>query len=477
MKKFFKGLILVILLALVGLCIAYVCQPSLFDGWFGIAEEETVEPEQPGEDVEEPDDDTEDTGETEAYICNVSDYEFDGNTITAYNGDDKYIQIPSSYSISGTEMVKMTFDEMEFQEYLMMNFEDITYPITITDANSEQYTLNSEMDVFENQDIVYPVSLEVEKPIFVEGNDYQVTSVGGFGNSNIISVKIPEGVIEIGGFSSCNNLKSIQIPSSVTTIGYYAFKNCSNLKSITLSDNITKIYPFAFNSSGLESINIPGSIEVFEENLFSECSNLKEVTIGKGVKSIGFKTFYDCDSLLSITIPDSVNEIKDFAFAGCDLLETFNVDPNNTTFYSEGNAIIEKSTKTLVIGCNNTIIPIDVTAIGGRAFSYLNIDTIQLPLSIVSIGFQAFYSSNITQIIIPKNVVNLGYDVFQNCVNLECIFFESENPAIIDTTWKHFIPETTIIYVPDAAVETYKTAEGFIDYVDQIKPLSEYQDV
>lgn len=224
--------------------------------------------EVPGEDTgetEEPEnpDDTEDTGETEAYICNVSDYEFDGNTITAYNGDDKYIQIPSSYSISGTETVDMTFfDELEFTDYLMLNFEDITYPITITDANSQQYILNSEMDVFENQDIVYPVSLVVENPIFVEGNDYQVTSIGD------------------SAFYACTSLESIIIPDSVTSIKGSAFSNCSSLTSITIPEGVTSIYSHTFEKcSSLESITLPSSITSIGYIAFSGCTSLESITI------------------------------------------------------------------------------------------------------------------------------------------------------------------------------------------------------
>ena len=271
--------------------------------------------EVPGEDTGEPEepenpDDTEDTGETEAYICNVSDYEFDGNTITAYNGDDKYIQIPSSYSISGTETVDMTFfDELEFTDYLMLNFEDITYPITITDANSEQYTLNSEMDVFENQDIVYPVSLVVENPIFVEGNDYQVTSIGD------------------SAFYACTSLESIMIPDSVTSIGSVAFQGCNSLTSITIPDSVTSIGGAAFFScSNLKSITIPDNVTSIDNAVFRNCTNLTNITISESVTSIGDSAFYACTSLESIIIPDSVTSIKGSAFSNCSSLTSITIN-------------------------------------------------------------------------------------------------------------------------------------------------------
>ena len=335
---------------------------------------ETEEPENP-DDSEEPDD-------TETYICNVSDYEFDGNTITAYNGDDKYIQIPSSYSISGTEIVDMTFfDELEFTDYLMLNFEDITYPITITDANSEQYTLNSEMDVFENQDIVYPVSLVVENPIFVEGNDYQVTSIGDsafYACTSLESIIIPERVITIGGlaFQNCSGLTSITIPDSVTSIGGGAFFSCSNLKSITIPDNVTSI----------------------DNAVFRNCTNLTNITISESVTSIGDSAFYACTSLESIIIPDSVTSIKGSAFSNCSSLTSITIPEGVTSIYSH---TFEKCSS-----LESITLPSSITSIGYIAFSgCTSLESITINATTPpTLGLSAI-PSNVTSIYVPAESV------------------------------------------------------------------------
>ena len=289
--------------------ITYAVDKDLALSWIGIEKEEPT----PGTDIEEPEnpDDTKEPDE-EAYICNVSDYEFDGNTITAYNGDDKYIQIPSSYSISGTETVKMNFNEMEFQEYLMMNFEDITYPITITDSNSELYTLNSEMDVFENQDIVYPVSLEIEKTIYDEGDDYQVAIIGerSFeGNSSIEGVKLSNGLenIEDYAFASCKNLKSITISESVENFGFWIFTRCDALEEIKVEEGNSK-----YHSAG------NCVVETETKNLVVGCKNSVIPTDGSVVRISNY-SFQGCN-LESITIPERVTVIGIQAFSQCENL-------------------------------------------------------------------------------------------------------------------------------------------------------------
>ena len=42
-------------------------------------------------------------------------------------------------------------------------------------------------------------------------------------------------------FDDCTELKSVQIPESVTEIGHYAFRNCRNLKSIEIPQSVVKI--------------------------------------------------------------------------------------------------------------------------------------------------------------------------------------------------------------------------------------------
>ncbi|MCI5911649.1 MAG: leucine-rich repeat domain-containing protein, partial [Oscillospiraceae bacterium] len=69
-------------------------------------------------------------------------------------------------------------------------------------------------------------------------------------NSAIKSVTIENGITSIGCvFGNAVNLKSIDIPDSVTRIDYNAFENCSSLTDIKIPTSLTEIGSHAFHGT------------------------------------------------------------------------------------------------------------------------------------------------------------------------------------------------------------------------------------
>ena len=267
-----------------------------------------------------------------------------------------------------------------------------------------------------------------------------VTSIGPYAFWNcyrLASVNIPSSVslIDVAVFRGCSNLTSVTIPTSVTSIGMSAFENCRSLTSVTIPTSVTSIGQSAFiGCTGLTSVTIPTSITSIPNAAFRECYNLTSVTIPNSVTSIGIEAFRNCYRLESVTLPASVTSIGNVAFNGCSGLMSIVVNSGNPKYDSRNNcnAIIETSSNTLILGCQNTVIPSSVTSIGDLSFYNCHgLTSIIIPNSVTLIGESAFgFCDGLTSVTFGNSVTSIGNSVFYNCTGLTSVIIPNSVTSI-----------------------------------------------
>ena len=151
--------------------------------------------------------------------------------------------------------------------------------------------------------------------------------------SNLTSIELPTTLTSLGQtcFYGCSNLTSIDIPLGVTIIQSNCFRNCLSLTSINIPSSVISLQNHCFRScSSLTSINIPSSVTSLGLSCFNGCSSLKSITIPSGVTSIPNFCFYECSSLTSINIPSGVTSIGTMCFNECSSLTTVSIDNQST---------------------------------------------------------------------------------------------------------------------------------------------------
>lgn len=283
------------------------------------------------------------------------------------------------------------------------------------------------------------------------GTDYTVVQIGrgAIQDVNATTINFPSTLTTIESYAvRCQRLTSINIPASVTWIQSRAFTYTNSLNSITVDEANTK-YDSRENCNAI--------IEKSTKRLILGCNY---TTIPEGVVTIESMAFSACVNLTSINIPASVNSISEDTFSACTNLESITVADGNTKYDSRDNcnAIIEKSTNTLILGCMNSTIPETVLAIGPSAFSAQKLKSVNIPSSVSSIARNAFNRcSELTSLNIPAGVSSIDNTAFSGCTGLSTItvdnantnYYSQNNAIITKSTNELILGCQTTTTVPD----------------------------
>ena len=330
----------------------------------------------------------------------------------------------------------------------------------------------------------HPVAIDntltghVTIPSKAQGFDVITIGEDAFNGCDITSVDIPTSVTKIDAeaFSYCRKLEKADIPNTVTAIGAYAFEHCA-FTSVVIPSSVRKMgesynrNPF-IGCPNIQSITVEAGNEVFDsrENcnaiiekasntIFTGCSN---TVIPRSVKAIADYAYYGCIGLTALMIPSNIESIASRSFAMCSNLATIQVELDNPVYDSRigCNAIVEKATNKLVLGCKNTFVPTSVTTIGEYSFYGSGIAAINIPDNVKVIERDAFMSCEaLSSVRLPSELTEIGMSVFYGCSSLKTLDIPETVTAIGSCAFQSSGLESIVI----PSNVTTVSFQGFLD--------------
>ncbi|MBQ9744211.1 MAG: leucine-rich repeat domain-containing protein [Clostridia bacterium] len=305
---------------------------------------------------------------------------------------------------------------------------------------------------------------------FLKSDDHWFI-IGYTGNSATVNLgsftygddTVDEYVIVDEAFNGNSFIKELTIGNEVKKIGSFAFNGCGSLEKLSFENNtsITEIRDFCFAScNNLKQVILPSSLTFIGNNSFSDCGslievyNLSEIDIRVGSTGNGYVAYN------ALIVHDSMDdealnevEIEDCTYLKSDSVWFLTKYDGSDEIITLGNIEYDGSiytSYTILPGAFNNnesikevIITDAVKSIGNSAFANCtNLRKVSFRdnTSITTIEAEMFaYCSNLESVVLPSTLTNIKTRAFYRCYSLVEIYNPSVMELNIGTSYNGYV--------------------------------------
>ena len=311
-----------------------------------------------------------------------------------------------------------------------------------------------------------------------------------FSCNKLASIQLPSQLKKLGQsvFYNCG-LTSITWPASLTTVPYSTFQACRKLENVTFQSDLTMVDKMAFlKCSALKSINLPSTVDSIGYEAFCN-TGLESFTLPKSVTKLGsefianapitaFKVeegnthfavydgaIYSADKrllwaapvkgLTSFKVLDGCLGICGGAFSQCEATE---ITLPNSLVAIDSFGFCEAKVEKINF-------PAGLKLIGEQGFAGTNLTDVTLPEGCTVVYEAAFaLCPKLKTVTLPKTLTDIAIRAFLNCSALEKITCQGETAPKLEDAYEEYekqfygVPSSCELYVPQGATQSYKDA-------------------
>lgn len=243
-------------------------------------------------------------------------------------------------------------------------------------------------------------------------------------NPSLVTVKEGTTVISAFAFDDCykDNITSINLPSTLLTIGESAFRDLAKLADINIPDSVTRIVAAILDGTAIYNTDnsywSDNGLYVGNYLIAAKRVAMSEFTVKDGTKLIADGQLFGgySSSVTSVNLPDSLEIIGTENFSDTSITEI--------------------------------VFPANIRIISDEAFyfcsSLTSVDT-SACARLKSIGYSAFAVCGITSFYIPSSVTAVGEVVFNGNKNITVNCAAPSKPDGWHTDWSRNYSGTTTV--------------------------------
>lgn len=254
------------------------------------------------------------------------------------------------------------------------------------------------------------------------------------GSLDLTAVTIPASVTNIGqwAFESCVGLTNVAIPASVSTIGDVAFRGCTSLQAFTVDDanlNFSSVDGVLFNkdqtlliqypAAKIGNYIVPSTVTSIGDWAFADSSGLSNVTIPGSVTNIDEEAFWSCTNLTSVVFVGN---------APAETGDLFGADSSPVVYYLPQTTGWGKTFGSAPVSLWNAQIQMQTpnSGFGSNGFGF----TITGPSNLVVAVEACTNLANPVWLPIATNTLTVGTSVFSDpgCTNFPSRFYRLSPP-------------------------------------------------